>query len=196
MVKHHYRAMVNRETAKAALELIAIDYESKVVRPHRLVSRQEAEIGCPAALLFRLGVAGANEEAIRPGVEARGVAKLRKVLPDAQQRLLRRILGKVEVAQDPARHGQVPIRDPGGKVGKCPLVSVLGLDHEIGIHAPSASVDIGRAVCRPHGMGRRDMPELSIFSSLEAQNAVSPLTMVAMSAWTGSRRGCQPSRRG
>ena len=91
------------------------------------------------ALLFRLGVAGANEEAIRPRFEARGVAKLRKVLPDAQQRLLRRVLGKIEVAQDPARHGQVPIRDPGGKVGECPLVSVLSSDHEIGIHCPIRS---------------------------------------------------------
>ena len=69
-------------------------------------------------------------------LEAGRVAELRQILPDAQQRLLRRILGEVDVAQDPARHGQEPVREPEGKVGVGLPVSSLGSDHEIGIHRP------------------------------------------------------------
>lgn len=87
-------------------------------------------------MLPALGVASAHQEPVRPGLEACRVAQLWKVLPNAQQRLLRCVLGKVEVAQDPARHGQVLIRDLGGEVGKRRLVSVLSSDHEIGIQWP------------------------------------------------------------
>jgi hypothetical protein len=77
---------------------------------------------------------------------------LGKVLPDGEQRLLRRVLGKVEVTQDPARHGKEPIGDLGGNEGVRPLVAVLGSDYEIGIHA-SPQVGIGFVRCRSHGMG-------------------------------------------
>jgi hypothetical protein len=60
---------------------------------------------------------------------------MRKIPPDAQQCLLRRILGKVEITQDPARHGQEPIGQCGSKARKCLLVAVLCRNHEIGIHA-------------------------------------------------------------
>ncbi len=96
------------------------------------------EVGRPATFLSSLGVAGAHEEPVRPGLKAGRVAELRKVPPDAQQRLLRRILGEVEVAQDPARHGKVPIGDLGRKEGVRLLVTSLSSDHEIGIHASSA----------------------------------------------------------
>ncbi len=50
---------------------------------------------------------------VRPSVKARRVAKLRQVPPDRDQRLLRRILGEIGVAQDPARHGEEPRREVG-----------------------------------------------------------------------------------
>ena len=96
------------------------------------------EVGRPATFLPSLGVAGAHEEPVRPGLKAGRVAELRKVPPDREQRLLRRILGEVEVAQDPARHGKVPIGDLGRKEGVRLLVTSLSSDHEIGIHASSA----------------------------------------------------------
>ena len=64
-----------------------------------------------------------------------------------QQRLLQGILGEVEVTQDPARHGEVSIRDPGGKVGVRLLVTSLGSDHEIGIHRPLPHGRIGSDRC-------------------------------------------------
>jgi hypothetical protein len=83
-----------------------------------------------------------HEEPVRPRLEAGGVAELREVLPDGEQRLLRRVLGEVHVTQNPARHGKEPIGDVAGKEGVCPLVTALGPDHDVGIHATSAH-DIG-----------------------------------------------------
>ena len=82
-----------------------------------------------------LGVAGAHEEPVRPGVKARRVAELRKVPPDGQQRLLRRVLGEVDVAQDPVRHRVEPVAGGDGEAREGLLVTVLCPDHEIGIHA-------------------------------------------------------------
>ena len=82
-----------------------------------------------------LGVAGAHEEPVRPGVKARRVAELRKVPPDGEQRLLRRVLGEVDVAQDPVRHRVEPVADGDGEAREGLLVTVLRPDHEICIHA-------------------------------------------------------------
>ena len=106
---------------------------------HRLISRQEPKVGCRAASPASLGVAGAHEEPVRPGVKARRVAQLREVSPDVQQRLLRRVLGKVDVAQDPVRHRMEPIAHGHGEARESPFVTVLRSNHEFGIHASSAS---------------------------------------------------------
>ena len=159
-----HRAMVDGQAAEAALELVAVGDRAHTVSPCRLVSWQEVEIGRPAPLLPALGIAGAHEEPIRPGVKARRVAELREVLPDAQQRLLRRILGEVDVAQDPARHGKEPIGDLGGKDGVRLPVTMLGSDHEIGIHASSALWH--RFIpMHVHGMGPKGRWELQSSSA-------------------------------
>jgi hypothetical protein len=103
VVQDHHRAMIKGQAAKAALELIAIDDRALVALHGRLVRRHQPEVGRPATLLPTLGIAGVHEEPVRPGIEACRVAKLRKSLPDGEQRLLRRVLGEIDVAQDPAR---------------------------------------------------------------------------------------------
>ncbi len=108
-----------------------------------------------------LRVAGAHEEPVRPGIKARWVAELRQVLPDAQQRLLGRILGQVEVAQDPPGDSQEPVCDLGGDEGVRPLVTALSLDHEIRIHV-SPHDGTGSVRCLT-GYGPIEWLELSIF---------------------------------
>src|SRR6476661_9408236 len=97
--------------AKATFELVAIDDRAHVVDGSELVRRQEPKVRGPATFFPTLAVTGADEEPVRPGVEARRIAELREVLPGREQRLLRRVLGEVHVAQDPARHGKKPIGD-------------------------------------------------------------------------------------
>ena len=82
-----------------------------------------------------LGIAGAHEEPVRPGVEARRVAELREVAPDGEQRLLRRVLGEIEVAQNSVRDRVEPIPDGNGKAREGLFVAALRSSHEIGIHA-------------------------------------------------------------
>ena len=59
------------------------------------------------------------------------------MLPDAEQRLLRGVLGELDVAEDPVRHRQEPIRNGIDQVGKCLLVAALCTCHELGVHVPS-----------------------------------------------------------
>lgn len=68
-------------------------------------------------------------------VHHRLVAKLGKVSPDAQQRLLRRILGESDVAQNPVRHGKEPITEPGSEAREGLTFSAPRSFHEIDIHA-------------------------------------------------------------
>jgi hypothetical protein len=146
VVQDHHRAMVDGQPAEAALELVAIDDRAQVAVRCRLVDRQQPQVRSPASMLPTLGVAGAHEEPVRPGLEGAGstrprrgrVAELREVLPDGQQRLLRGVLGQIEVEQDPARHGKESTGDLGGNQGVGPGVTALGSDHESGIHALSA----------------------------------------------------------
>ena len=92
--------MFQGEAAEGALELIAVDDRAQAIDRHRFVNRQQPQIRRPTAGPPALGIAGAHEEPIGPGLEAGRVAELGKVLPDAEQRLLRRVLGKIDVAQD------------------------------------------------------------------------------------------------
>src|SRR4029078_12552541 len=83
-----------------------------------------------------------------PGIEAGRVAELAEVLPDVQQSLLRRVLGEVDVAQEPVGHREKPIREGMDQVGKRLLIAALCTSHEIGVHAP------------PQGGPRRIAPTL------------------------------------
>jgi hypothetical protein len=89
----------------------------------------------PFACSAGLCVAGAYEKPIRPGLKACRVAQLRKVPPDAQQRLLRRVFGEVEVAKDPMRYCVEPATDGHGEAREGLLITALCLHHEFGIHA-------------------------------------------------------------
>ena len=51
-----------------------------------------------------------------------------------EQRLLRRVLGEVDVAQDPVRHRVEPVARGDGEAREGLLVTVLRPSDEIGIH--------------------------------------------------------------
>ena len=167
------------------LELIAVDDGAEPVRRPRLVGRKQAEVGRPATFLPALGVAGAHEEPVRPGLEAGRVAELRKVLPDAQQRLLRRILGEVEVAQDPARHGKVPIGDLGRKEGVRLLVTSLSsITRSVSMPLPHDGIGSDRCFIR---YGQGGPMRTSIFAPDTATPAEPSATPASFRQATGLR---------
>ena len=154
VVQHHHRTMVDGEAPEAALELVAIDDRAQAFRHLRLVCREEADVRRPASRPASLGVAGAHEEPVRPGVKARRVAELRKVSPDAEQRLLRRILGEVGVAQDPVRHRVESVAGGNGEAREGLLVTVLRPSDQIGIHVSLPPYRRPTSPGVSYGMGR------------------------------------------
>ncbi len=53
-----------------------------------------------------------------------------------EQRLLRRIVGEVDVAKDPVSDGMQPVADDDGEARERPLVTVLRLHDQLGgVHA-------------------------------------------------------------
>ena len=83
---------------------------------------KNSECGIPALRAARLRVAGIDDEAVQPRVEALGIAEGRKVPPRAEQRLLAGILGAVLVAQDSVREGVAAIDVARGQ--RCERVAI------------------------------------------------------------------------
>ena len=154
-MQDHHRAMVDGKAAEAALELVAIDDRAQSVARDRLVDRQHVEVRRPVPGPAALGVAGAHEEPIRPGVKARRVAELRKVPPDGQQRLLRRVLGEIGVAQDPVRHRVEAVAHGDGEAREGLFVAALRPEHELGIHPLRTMRVDGSSTFEQYGRGSR-----------------------------------------
>ncbi len=139
-VKDEHGAVLHRKPAEPALELVPIGHRASPVIGHRLVGGEQREVRRPTMLPPPFGVTGTNQEPIRPGVETLRITELGQVLPDADQRLLGRVVRQVVIPEDLSGHGQEPITDLRGKGGERPLVTVLGSNHEVGIHPSSISV--------------------------------------------------------
>jgi hypothetical protein len=75
-----------------------------------------------------------NSDPVRPGVEALRVAEMRKVPPDGEQRLLRRVLGEAGVARDPVRHAVEPVARGNGEAREGLLVTPLRPPDQVDIH--------------------------------------------------------------
>jgi hypothetical protein len=56
-------------------------------------------------------------------------------VPDGEQRLLGRVLGEIEVAQNSMRDRMKPIPHGHREARECLFVAVLRSSHQIGIHA-------------------------------------------------------------
>ena len=176
VVQHHHRAMIDGEPPEAALELVAIDDRARAIRLHRLIGGKQSHVRRPVVASATLGVAGAHEEPIRPGVEARRIAELGEVTPDGEQRLLRRVLGEFDVAQDPVRHRMEPVAHGDGEAREGLFVAVLCACHEIGIHASSvrAGINSGRPFTR---YGRTGRGQDSIFTRPARRRLYRPMEM-------------------
>ena len=135
VVEHHDGAVLHGKSSEGALELVPIvDVAQRVGRVRWVEHHQARSSRTPGSSPLSLAVALPDEDPVRPGLEAGRVAELRKVAPDAQQRLLRRILGEVDVAQDPVRDGEEPVAHADSKERECLFVALLRPGHETRIH--------------------------------------------------------------
>lgn len=128
--------MVDGEAAETALELVAINHGVGPVGLRRLVRGKQPHVRHPSSFTLPLGIARPDQESVRPGVETGRVAELGQVAPDGEKRLLRGVLGKVDVAQDPVRHGVEPISSGQCEAGEGLFVTALCSSHKVGVHFP------------------------------------------------------------
>ena len=110
---------------------------SRPPRP-RPVHREDMEGRGPAAFPAALGVAGAHEHSVRPGIEACQVAQLAKVSPDAHQRLLGRIGGEVVVTENPGGHREQAVAQRHREQPEGLPVTLLSPFHQLAVHGSSA----------------------------------------------------------
>jgi hypothetical protein len=98
-------SVVDRQSAEGPLQLVPVSDRVIGVGRDGLVGCGYHRIGCPLRLPLRFGIADPHQQSVRPAFEAVGITQATDVAPDAQQRLLYRVLRKVRVAQDADRDG-------------------------------------------------------------------------------------------
>ena len=116
------------------VEVVSRGDGARHVRRRRLVALEQADARDVAAFAAGLRVAGVDDEAVQPSVEAVDVAEHRQVAPCAQQGLLRGVLGTVRVAQDPVGKGVAAIGGRRHQGCECVLVALPGPLDELGLH--------------------------------------------------------------
>ncbi len=94
------------ETAEAAFELVAVGGRGRAVIDGMEGGRGQFDVEAVPPKAARLVDAGADEQAVKPGVEVIGAAQCGQVTPGPDERLLDGVLGLVGIAQD----------EPGGGV--------------------------------------------------------------------------------
>ena len=134
------------ETSEAAFELVSIRERQEIVVPRRYVDRQDAKVGHEPALAHRLVDGGPDDETVQPRVEPVRIAECGQIAPGDHQCFLHRILGPVDIAEDPLREREEPVTTRADQVGVCLPIPVLGRLDEIAIHGPIPSAPSGGAV--------------------------------------------------
>ena len=156
VVEHHDGAVLHGQSSEGALELVPIVDVAQRVGRVRWVEYHQARSRTPGSSPFALAVALPDEDPVRPGLEAGRVAKLRKVAPDVEQCLLRRILGEIDVAQDPVRDGEKPVAHGDRKERECLFVALLRPDTRLESITSAVWSPIGRALTRVWGAESRE----------------------------------------
>ena len=126
-------ALLGRKPPKAALDLIPVG-DDRIVGVDRGLGGEDANVGGPSARPRRLRVAAVHEDALYPDIEAVRIAEPRQLAPGDHQRLLQRILGPIDVPEDPLCEREEPVAIRPGQDGERLPVTVLRLLHEVAIH--------------------------------------------------------------
>jgi hypothetical protein len=127
-------ALFRRQPPEAAFELISIRNALNGVRAGRSVDRQDANVRGPLPTPARFRIAGVDEESREPGIEPVRIAEAGQLTPGDHQSLLHRILGPVDIAEDPLGDREEPVSAGLRQAAKGLPVAPLGQLDEIAIH--------------------------------------------------------------
>src|SRR3954452_6223445 len=112
-MEDHDRPVLDGQPTKPSLQLVAVPDPGEVV-DGRTFDWQDPKVRRPTPVRTPLGIAGADEDAIRPRLEPLRIAKPRQLAPDLEERLLRRVFGEVGLAEDPLGDRVEPVAHGDG----------------------------------------------------------------------------------
>jgi hypothetical protein len=127
------RPLIRRKPSEAAFEAVAVLDRHRLVRSSRPIDREDADVRVPCPPAARLGVAGVDEQALEPGVEAVRIAEAGQLSPGDHQRLLHSVLGPSDVPEDPLGDRHEPVTVRPGQDGEGLPVTALGLLDDVAI---------------------------------------------------------------
>ena len=96
-----HRSLFWSQPAEGVVEVVSRGDGASHVRRCRRIDLENPDAGIPTPLATCLGVAGVDDEAVKPRVETVEVAEGGEIAPGTQQSLLGGILGSIRVAEDP-----------------------------------------------------------------------------------------------
>ena len=133
-MEHENRPLFGRQPPEAAVEQVPIGNGQQVIRSGRPFDREDAEVGCSAALTRRLGQADMDQQALEPRIEPVRIAEPTQVTPGDHQRVLQGVLGPIDVAEDPLGDRKEAVASNADQVDEgLPIPAPRCLD-EIPIH--------------------------------------------------------------
>ena len=127
--------MLRRETGEAAFELVSVGGRATgiglVAYPERRQSKLDDAV---SPVPTCLAVAGTDDEAMEPAIEALRIAHRPDVEPGRDQRLLDRVSGGIVASQDQAGRPMQTVERLGGQGREGVLVAGRGPEDEISLH--------------------------------------------------------------
>ena len=140
-MQDHHGALVDRQAAQFTGQLVAIgDRCGKVGRSGEFKIGQHVQLDLISPTSpARRPIAGANGEAIQPGVPRIGVPKCADVAPSEHERFLGRVLGAVRVAKDEPGDAIHARERRSHQDGECVVVSRLRALDELSLHDTTGS---------------------------------------------------------
>src|SRR6185436_19159287 len=92
VMQYKDRALFDRQASERPVERVTVDNADEGVGSRRPVDRQDPHVCCPCPATPGLGVAGMDEQAPDPGLEAVRVAECRKLAPGGEEGTLQGVL--------------------------------------------------------------------------------------------------------
>jgi hypothetical protein len=134
VVQDEHRALVEREPAECALQLVAIVDGSKGIGRVRSLEREDPNRGRPSPVPRRIRIARVDEDPECPGVEVVNVPQVRELSPDGDEGGLQDVLGERWVAQDASSDAEQGVADLMHQVREGLLVAGTSPLDEISVH--------------------------------------------------------------
>lgn len=137
MTQHEDRPLFRLQTAKRAIHDVPIDDTRELVGRGAVGELEDLEPGVPATVSSRVVDTHVREHALEPVVEPVRIAEVRQVTPGDHERVLKGILGPVDIAKDPAGDPEQAIEASADQVHEGDLVATSRRDHKLSIHRHS-----------------------------------------------------------